>query len=265
MPLRTSMRTSWPEALPGVALIACLWAGAAPAQDAGAAWQVVPRVEHSDVAVNGNDGQWDVWSLAAARSAGPGRRIEGSVARHDRNGLTDDEFRLSAGTRVGAWDATAAVQVSPDADFLPESGYEVQVDRAAGANRRAGVGYRRLRFDASSVNLGSAHMTFYRGNDELGVECRFGRNATLDHDIRVLQVRAAILRGRDRFAVYLARGDYLFDALGIPGGDGSGWSANVAYARAITPSTTVRWELGAGGETDTFRQRTMAVSLQYSP
>jgi YaiO family outer membrane protein len=265
MPLPNSMCASWPETLTAVALAGCLWAEAAPARASDVAWQVTPRIEHSEVKVNGNEGQWDVWGVAVARGTGSGERVEAAVARHDRNGLVDDELQLTVDTRAGAWGAVAAIQLSTDADFLPEWGYRLQLDRAAGANRRAGVGYRRLQFAASSVNLGSAHMTFYRGDDELGIEYRLGRNAALDHDIRVLQVRASMLRGRNRVGVYLARGDYLFDALGIPGGNGSGWSANFAFARTITPSTTLRWELGAGGETDTFRQRSIALSLQYSP
>ena len=259
------MRPSLRSPLTGLGLFAYLCTTDACANEAPAAWQVVPRVEHSQVTVNGNDGRWDAWSVGVTRETGPGQRFAASLGRQDRNGLVDDEVHLSGSRRLGAWDATAAVQFSPDSVFLPEWGYQLQADRAAGHNRRAGVGYRRLRFDESTVHLGSAHMTLYRGDDELGIEYRFGRNAALDHDIRVVQLRATMLRGRNRFGVYLARGDYLFDALGIPGGDGDGWSANLAFARAITPSTTLRWEAGAGREADTFRQRSIAVSLQYSP
>lgn len=263
--MRRSLRNSCTSFCLVACLVACLCAGTVSADEAGATWQVVPRAEHSHVTVNGNDGEWNAWSLGLARDSGAGRRFAATIARQDRNGLSDDELHVSASARAGAWDATATVQISPDPVFLPEWGYHVQVERAAGANRRAGVGYRTLQFNDSRVHLRSAHATFYRGDDELGIEYRVGRNAALDHDIRVLQARAAMIRGRNRFAVYVARGDYLFDALGIPGGDGDGWSANVAYARAITPSTTLRWELGAGGEADTFRQRSVAVSLHYSP
>lgn len=259
------MRPSLRSTLTGFGLITCLCTTDAFADGTPATWQVIPRVEHSDVTVNGNEGRWDAWSVGVARDTAPGQRLATTLARQDRNGLVDDEVHLSASGRMGAWDASAAVQFSPDPIYLPQWGYQLQVDHAAGRNRRAGVGYRRLRFNDSSVHLGSAQMTFHRGDDEFGVEYRFGRNAALDHDIRVVQLRAAMLRGRNRFGVYLARGDYLFDALGIPGGDGDGWSANLAFARAVTPSTTLRWEAGAGGEADTFRQRSIAVSLHYSP
>ena len=65
--------------------------------------------------------------------------------------------------------------------------------------------------------------------------------------------------------MYLAEGDYLFDALGLPGGSGSGWSANLAFARALTPNATIRLEAGQGVESDTFRQRSFAVSVRYTP
>lgn len=265
MPWRTSMRRASSNARPGIALLACLASATVSAADAPATWQVSPRVEHSQVVVNGNDGQWDAWSLALARTAGPGRRLEATVAREDRNGNADTLLQLAANGRAGGWATTAAVQLSPDPVFLPRWGYEVQADHPAGRNRSAGAGYRHLRFNDSSVDLWSTHMTFYRGDDELGVEYRFGRNDVLDHDIRVLQLRGAMLRGRNRFGLYLARGDYLFDALGIPGGQGRGWSANAAYARALTPTTTLRWELGTGSEADVFRQRSIAMSVQYSP
>lgn len=259
------MQRSRRKTAAGLGLLACLSAGGAWAAGPAATWSVTPRVEHSQVSINGNDGRWDAWSLSLARAQGPGRGIAATIGRQDRDGLSDDELHLSAHGRFGAWDASASVQSSPGPVFLPEWGYQLQVDRAAGANRRAGLGYRRLQFNDSSVHLGSAQMTFYRGDDELGVEYRLGRNAVLDHDIRVLQVRGAMLRGANRYGIYLARGQYLFDALGIPGGEGDGWSANVAYARDLTPRTTLRWELGAGGESDSFRQRSIAVSLQYRP
>lgn len=259
------MRPRLCQAIPLTALFACGVAVSAAASEPGRAWQLTPRIEHSQVTVNGNDGQWDAWSLAVAHVAASGSRIEGTIGRQDRNGLSDDELHLSTYARAGAWDATASVQISPDAHFLPEWSYELDVDRGVAAHVRAGAGYRRMQFDASSVNLVSTHATFYRGDDEWGVEYRFGRNAELDHDIRVLQAHAALLRGRNRFGAYLARGDYLFDALGIAGGSGRGWSATVAFARSLSPSTTLRVEAGAGGEADTFRQRTVAVSLQYSP
>lgn len=248
-----------------LAVLAGLGPGAAWADEPPATWAVSPRVEYSDVEVNGNDGRWEAWSLAAERSAGAGSTMRAAIGRQDRNGLTDDELHLGASGRAGDWHANASVQLSPDPVFLPEWGYQVQLDRAAGVNRRAGAGYRRLRFRDSSVHLASAHMTFYRGDDEFGVEYRFGRNAVLDHDIRVVQLRAALLRGRNRFGVYLAQGDYLFDALGVPGGDGAGWSATMAFARSITPSTLVRLEAGSGRESDTFRQQSIALSVHYRP
>lgn len=250
---------------PALVLAGLLLAGAATAAEPTPAWQWVPRVEHSEVEVNGNDGRWDAWSLSLVRDTAPGEGLQATVARQERNGLADDELQFSAYGRAGDWGATATVQLSPDPVFLPEWGYQVLVDRAAGANRRAGAGYRRLQFNESRVHLGSAQMTFYRGDDEVGFEYRFGRNAALDHDIRVVQLRAATSRGANRFGVYLARGDYLFDALGIPGGEGDGWSANVACARELSPKATLRWELGAGGESDSFRQRSIALSLQYRP
>lgn len=259
------MRSARPDLRALPLLLACLWAGAAAAAGSTPAWQWTPRVEHSQVEVNGRDGRWDAWSLTLAHTTAPGEGLSASVGRQDRNGFSDDEVQVSAWQRLGAWDATATLQSSPDALFLPEWGYQLQVERAAGERRRAGGGYRRLQFRDSSVQLVSAHMNFYRGDDELGVEYRLGRNAVLDHDIRVLQVRASRLRGPNQVALYLTRGDYLFDALGIPGGEGEGWSASLAFARALTPSTTLRWELGAGGESDTFRQRSIAVSVQYRP
>lgn len=259
------MQRMSPKALAAVALLAGVHNACAVAGETPPAWQVTPRVERSDVVVNGVDGRWDAWSVAVARDAGAGQRVSASVGRQDRNGLTDEELHLAASGRAAGWDATATVRHSPEAVFLPEWGYQVQVERAAGRHRRAGAGYQRMRFAASSVHLASAHVTFYRGDDEFAVEYRAGRNAVLDHDIRVLQLRAALLRGRNRFAAYLAHGDYLFDALGIPGGQGEGWSANVGYTRAVGPSTHLRVDLGAGGESDAFRQRTIAISVQYSP
>lgn len=259
------MQRKWHKTAAGLGLLTCLCAGGAWAAEPAATWSVTPRIEHSQVSINGNDGQWDAWSLSLARAQGPGRGMAATLGRQDRNGLSDDELHLSAHERFGAWDASASVQVSPDPVFLPEWGYQLQVDRAAGTNRRAGLGYRRLQFNDSSVHLGSAQMTFYSGDDEFGVEYRLGRNAALDHDIRVLQVRAAMLRGANRFGLYLARGQYLFDALGIPGAEGDGWSASAAYARDLTSKATLRWELGAGGESDSFRQRSIAVSLSYRP
>ena len=244
-------------------LVAAAWGAPAAAQDV--AWQVTPRVERSDVSVRGNDGRWDAWSVVAARVAGPGQQVGASLARQDRNGRVDDELQLFASGRRGGWGASASIQASTDPVFLPRWGYQLQVDRSVGRNRSAGLGYRTLRFNGSRVHLGSAHMVFYRGDDELGVEYRFGRNAALDHDIRVVQARAVMFRGRNRLGLYLARGDYLFDALGIPGGDGAGWAAHAAFARSITPTTTLQWEVGAGGEADVFRQRSIAVSVRYSP
>ncbi len=215
--------------------------------------------------VNGNDGQWDSLSLAFERATAPGELVRASIGRQDRNGVTDSELHLAAYGRSGEWNASASVQSSPDPVFLPEWSYQLQVDRAIGGNRRAGAGYRRLQFNDSSLYLWSTHMTLYRGDNELGVEYRFGRNAALDHDIRVLQLRAVTFRDRNQLGVYLAHGDYLFDALGIPGGAGRGWSATLAFARTLTQSTTVRLEVGAGAEEDSFRQQTIAISLQYRP
>lgn len=256
------MPCSWRNAGAGIVLLAAL--SALDAHGAEAAWQVTPRIEHSQVEVNGNGGTWDAWGVTVTRRDGTSG-IGAALGRQERNGLADDELHLSASTRLGGWDASAALQRTVDPDFLPEWGYQVQVERGAGRHRRAGAGYRRLQFADSSVHLVSAHMTFHRGNDEYGIEYRLGRNAVLDHDIRVLQLRAAWLRGRNRVGAYLAHGDYLFDALGVRGAEGEGWSATLALARDVTPSTTVRWELGAGGEADSFRQRTMALSVQYRP
>lgn len=246
-------------------LLLCLLSAAAVAGEPHSIWQVTPRIEHSQVVVNRNAGQWDAWSVELAHATAPGDWLRASFGRQTRNGFSDSELHLSADWRLGAWNASTSVQASPDPVFLPRWAYQADVDHAIGRNSRAGAGYRQMQFNDSSVQLWSTHATFYRGDDELGVEYRFGRNAVLDHDIRVLQVRAVKVSGRNQLAVYLARGDYLFDALGIPGGQGSGWSATFAFAHAVTSSTTVRWELGAGGEADVFRQRSFAVSVQYRP
>ncbi|GAB2514905.1 hypothetical protein GCM10027188_17200 [Lysobacter humi (ex Lee et al. 2017)] len=48
------------------------------------------------------------------------------------------------------------------------------------------------------------------------------------------------------------------------GVQGEGRSAGAGYARDPGPSTSVRLDLGAGREGDAFRQRTPALSVQYS-
>jgi hypothetical protein len=109
-----------------------------------------------------------------------------------------------------------------------------------------------------------SYVTFYPGNDELAVPYLIGNNAAPDHDIRVLQVRSLAFRGKYQTSAYLAHGNYIFDVLGLPGASGSGWSATLAFAPALTNKTALRLELGQGVESDTFPQQSFAVSLRYS-
>ena len=233
---------------------------------AEADWQVTPRIEHSDVVINGRDAQWRSQALTVERAAAPGDAVFATLERQQRDGVSDDSLQLGIYRRFGQWNALAQAQITPDADFLPGRTYEVQADRAIAPNLRAGLGYRRLDFSHGDIGIWSPQIAYYRGDDEFALAYKVGRNDTLDHDIRIVQLRALKAVGRNRVGVYLARGDYLFDALGLPGGGGSsGWSANLAYAHALNARATLRVELGRGSEADSFRQDSLAVSLQYRP
>ncbi len=235
------------------------------AEPAAAAWQVTPRIEYSDVVINGRDAQWRSTGVTVERATAPGDAVFATLERQDRDGTGDDSLQLGVYRRFGDWNAFAQAQVTADADFLPERTFEVQADRAVAPNLRAGLGYRRLDFSHGEIGIWSPQLALYRGDDEYALAYKIGRNDTLDHDIRIVQLRALKAVGRHRLGVYLARGDYLFDALGLPGGGGSGWSANLAYAHALNERATLRVELGRGSETDSFRQDSLAVSLQYRP
>jgi len=246
-------------------LAAVVVPGVASGQESVPSWEVTPRVEYSDVTINGNQGQWRSYSLMIARQLGEGESVFASVQRQQRNGDSDSGLQVGGYARLAEWDAMALVEANPGAGFLPRWAFTLKADHAASSNSRAGLGYRRLQFDASQIDIWSPYVTFYRGNDELGVSYLIGNNAALDHDIRVLQVRALVFRGKNQLGAYLAHGDYIFDALGLPGGSGSGWSATVVVARALTDRTTLRIELGKGTESSTFRQQSFALSLRYSP
>ena len=232
----------------------------------GSEWQVSPRVEYSDVVINGRDAQWRSHGVTLERSTAPGNAVFATLERQQRDDVSDDSLQVGVYRRFGQWNALAQAQITPDADFLPERTLEVQADRAVAPNLRAGLGYRRLDFSHSDIGIWSPQLAYYRGDDEFALAYKIGRNDTLDHDIRIVQLRALKAVGRNRVGVYLARGDYLFDALGLPGGGGSsGWSANLAYAHALNARATLRVELGRGMEADSFRQDSLAVSLQYRP
>lgn len=233
---------------------------------AEADWQVTPRIEHSDVVINGRDAQWRSHGVTFERASAPGDAVFATLERQQRDDVSDDSLQLGVYRRFGQWNALAQAQITPDADFLPERTFEVQADRAVASNLRAGLGYRRLDFSHSDIGIWSPQLAYYHSDDEFALAYKIGRNDTLDHDIRIVQLRALKAVGRHRIGVYLARGDYLFDALGLPGGGGSsGWSANLAYAHALNARTTLRVELGRGTEADSFRQDSLAVSLQYRP
>lgn len=251
--------------LVAVCLVAMMVPGAASAGGAASSWHVTPRLEHSEVTINGNDGEWDVASVTVDRQLDDGASVFAAIQWQQRNAASDAGLQLGGYGRTGNWNTQVSAEIAPGADFLPVWAFEAQADRAAGGNRRAGLGYRRMAFGDSNIGIWSPYMTFYRGDNELGVSYRFGRNANLDHDIRVVQLRAVAFRGKNQFGAYLARGDYLFDALGIPGGEGSGWSAYFALGHALTSKATLRLEVGKGAESDTFRQQSLAISLRYSP
>lgn len=237
----------------------------AMAEPGAAGWRVTPRIEHSDVVINGRDAQWRSAGVTVERATALGDAVFATLERQDRDGTSDDSLQVGAYRRFGDWNAFAQAQITPDADFLPERTFEVQADRAVAPNLRAGLGYRRLDFSHSDIGIWSPHIAYYRGDDEYALAYKIGRNDSLDHDIRIVQLRALKAVGRHRLSVYLARGDYLFDALGLPGGGGSGWSANLAYAHALNERATLRVELGRGSEADSFRQDSLTVSLQYRP
>lgn len=239
--------------------------GAVRAEVPPATWHVTPRLEHSDVSVNGNDRDWNVASVTVDRQLGAGASVFAVIQRQQRDAASDSGAQLGGYGRFGDWNTLLTAELAPGADFMPVWAFEAQADRRVGGNRRAGLGYRRMSFSETNIGIWSPYMTFQRGNDELSVSYRFGRNAALDHDIRVVQVRAVAFRGKNQFGAYLARGDYLFDALGIPGGEGSGWSAYLALGHALTSKATLRLEVGKGAEADSFRQQSLAVSLRYSP
>lgn len=246
-------------------LAAALVSGAACGQESKPVWEVTPRFEYSDVTVNGNAGQWRSASLRIDHHLGEGESVFAQLQRQQRNGAGDSGLQAGGYARIAQWNAMGLVEANPGASFLPRWALTVQADHATSSNSRAGLGYRRLQFDASQIDIWSPYVTFYRGNDELAVSYLIGNNAALGHDIRVLQLRALAFRGRNQFGAYLAQGDYIFDALGLPGGSGSGWSATLVFARALTDRTTLRLELAKGAESKTFRQQSFAVSLRYSP
>lgn len=244
---------------------AALSPGVARAAEGDAPWRITPRIEYSSVKINDNEGQWRTTSIMLERRLGDGESVFASVQRQRRNEASDAGLQLGGYARIAGWNAMALVEQNPGATFLPQQAYEVQLDHGAGLNRRVGLGYRKLRYRAGDIAIWSPQMTFYRGNDELGISYRVGRNAELDHDIRVLQLRALAIRERNQFGAYLARGNYIFDALGIPGTSGSGWSANLTFSRTLTSKAAIQMEIGQGMESDTFRQRSLGVSLRYSP
>ncbi|MEO6226529.1 MAG: YaiO family outer membrane beta-barrel protein [Thermomonas sp.] len=239
--------------------------GAAYGQQREPSWEVTPRFEYSDVTINDNEGQWMSSSLTIARHLNEGKSVFASVQQQQRNGTSDSGLQVGGYARIADWNAMALVEANPGASFLPRWAFSAQADHATSSNSRAGIGYRRLQFNDSEIDIWSPYVTFYRGNDELAVSYLVGNNAALDHTIRVVQVRALAIRGKHQISAYLAHGDYIFDALGLPGASGSGWSATLAFARALTNKTTLRLELGKGVESDTFRQQSFAVSLRYSP
>ena len=250
--------------MPKAATAALLAAFALPTPAAD--WRLTPRIEYSDVAINGRDAQWRSNGLSIERTSAPGDTVFAVLERQDRDGVSDQNLQFGAYRRFGDWNAFAQLGFAPGADFLPECTYEVQADRTVATNLRAGLGYRRLEFSHSDVDIWSPQLAYFRGDDEYALAYKIGRNDTLDHDIRILQLRALRAVGRHRVGLYLARGDYLFDALGLPGaGGGSGWSANLSYAHALNERATLRVELGRGAEADSFRQDSLAVSLQFRP
>ncbi len=246
-------------------LAAAVVPSAASGQERITSWEVTPRFEYSDVTINGNEGQWSSVSLTIARQLGEGESVFASVQRQQRNAASDSGVQVGGYARIAEWNAMVLVEANPGASFLPRWAFNVQADHATTSNSRAGLGYRRLQFNDSEIDIWSPYVTFYRGNDEFAVSYLVGNNAALDHAIRVVQVRARAIRGKHQVSAYLAHGDYIFDALGLPGASGSGWSATLAFARALTNKTTLRLELGRGMESDTFRQQSFAVSLHYNP
>jgi len=246
-------------------LVATLVAGVAWAGEPPPSWHVTPRLEHSAVTVNGNEVEWNSASFTVDRALGDGASCFAGVQWQQRNNTSDAGVQLGGTRRIGEWKTAVAAELSPGADFLPTWALEVQADREVGKNLRGGLGARRMSIANTHITLWSPYVTYYRGNDEFGVAYRSGRNAGLDHDIRVLQLRAVATRGNNQFGAYLARGEYLFDALGVPGGQGSGWSAYIAVGHALTRKARLRMEVGQGSESRIFRQRSVALSFRYSP
>jgi len=233
--------------------------------DFSSRWQVTPRAEYSRVQVNGIDADWSTAELRVQRALGTRHTLFGLAQQQRRGDQGDRAFQLGAYSRFGQWSTLVFGQYTGSPEFLPEWSFEAQADRPAGRNRRAGLGFRRLEFSDTTIDIWSPYMAFYRGVDELSVSYRVGHNPRLDHDIRIFQLRARLPRGANEYAFYLARGDYIFDALGIAGADGAGWSATVAWVRELNAQFSLRMELGAGRESDSFRQRNIALSLQFIP
>src|SRR5574343_579166 len=84
-----------PKPVAAVSLAALLLAPPhALAEPAAAAWQVTPRIEYSDVVINGRDAQWRSTGVTVERATAPGDAVFATLERQDRDGTGDDSLQL---------------------------------------------------------------------------------------------------------------------------------------------------------------------------
>lgn len=243
--------------------LACCGHAAADARDDD--WWLRPRAEFSSVRVAGVAGSWRQSGLDLERHFASGHRLFAGYLRQSRGALDDDAVRVGGTLARGAWQFHGAVQASGSPTFLPRHALDLGAERRVAPGLRAGLGYRRLDFRAGAIGIWSPQLTWNRGDDEYGVTYLNGSNPGPDHAIRIVQLRAVKFWDATQFGAYLAHGDYIFDALGIPDGDGRGWSATLTMARRIHRRLDLRVELSAGAETGGFRQHAIGLALGYSP
>lgn len=255
-----------PRAEPGfgvlaAALLAATTFGPSPARAEGS-WYGEARTEPSAVNLGGTPSTWWTNRLQAGTREEAGALFLAAESQ-TRDSGTDVSVSGGGHRRLGAWTLSGEAGAGIDALFVPRLALEARVARIVAGTLVAQLGYRYLDFPTSTVSIVSPSASYYfpRG----WVELRFdaGRNASLDHDIRV-----AVLSGRWDGKGSLsagggaAYGDFLYDALGVPGPGGRGWNVHVFGEVRLDPRSTLRLDLAAGQEEPSFRQRTLGLAFR---
>lgn len=231
---------------------------------ADGAWYGELRTEPSSVHIHGHGVTWWTSRAQLGFRDDPRGAAFGAVEVQRRGELTDSSLQAGGHRRLGDWTVGGQASVGLDAVFVPELAVEAQLSRRMVGGFVAQLGYRHLRFVPTDVDLVSPAAFYYFASG--WVEARFdaGRNHAFDHDIRVGLLRARWDRsGKWAAGVGLAVGQYLYDALGVIGGDGGdGWTAFVHGELRLSPRDALRLDLSAGEEGPAFRQRSVGLSYR---